>query len=171
MLVIGGPTAAGKTAAAIHVACLWGARIVGADAMQVYRGLDIGTAKPPRSVLRRFPHACVDVRDLDEEFSVADFVATVDELAQQKPTPFVVLPGEYSALLGRRFVMTPSEAIDLAKLFGAQVAVLTHHETKVVRRWPVGWMVRVEPPNPDEFPGWFRIPVPGELIPFPWETA
>ena len=90
ILVIGGPTAAGKTAAAIHVACLWGAHIVGADAMQVYRGLDIGTAKPPRSVLRRFPHACVDVRDLDEEFSVADFVATVDELAKRTERIVVV---------------------------------------------------------------------------------
>ena len=92
ILVIGGPTAAGKTAAALHVACLWGARIVGADAMQVYRGLDVGTAKPPRSVLRRFPHACVDVRDLDDEFSVADFVAAVDE-AERDADRVVVVGG------------------------------------------------------------------------------
>src|SRR6185436_8635995 len=90
ILVIGGPTAAGKTAAAIHVACLWGARIVGADAMQVYRGLDVGTAKPPRSVLRRYPHACVDVRDLVQEFSVADFVAAVDAVAAESARVVVV---------------------------------------------------------------------------------
>src|SRR6185503_5031309 len=90
ILVIGGPTAAGKTAAAIHVACLWDAAIAGADAMQVYRGLDVGTAKPPRSVLGRFPHACVDVRELGEEFTVADFVAAVDELERARGRVVVV---------------------------------------------------------------------------------
>ncbi len=79
ILVIGGPTAAGKTAAALQVACLWGAALVSADAMLVYRGMDIGTAKPSAAVLRRFPHACVDVRDPDQEWSVTDFVAAFEE--------------------------------------------------------------------------------------------
>jgi tRNA dimethylallyltransferase len=78
VLVLAGPTAAGKTAAAIHVAHLWGARIVSADAMQVYRGMDIGTGKAPPGVLRLFPHACVDVRDPDQPFSAQDFAAEAD---------------------------------------------------------------------------------------------
>jgi tRNA dimethylallyltransferase len=86
VLVLAGPTAAGKTAAAIHVAHLWGARIVSADAMQVYRGLDIGTGKAPPRILARFPHACVDVRDPDEPFSARDFAREADrEVAAGSP--------------------------------------------------------------------------------------
>jgi tRNA dimethylallyltransferase len=76
--VLAGPTAAGKTAAAVHVAHLWGARIVSADAMQVYRGMDIGTGEAAAGVLRRFPHACVDVRDPDQPYSAQDFAAEAD---------------------------------------------------------------------------------------------
>jgi tRNA dimethylallyltransferase len=109
LLLVGGPTASGKTAAAIHVACLHGATIVGADAMQVYRGLDIGTAKPPSCVLRRFPHACVDVRDLGEEFSVLDFVTAVRE-AEVRSTNVVVVGGTpfYLAALLRPLAPLPS---------------------------------------------------------------
>jgi tRNA dimethylallyltransferase len=82
LLVLAGPTAAGKTAAAVHVACLWGAEIVSADAVQVYRGMDIGSGKAPPCVLGRFPHACVDVRDPgagpEHEFSAADFADAAD---------------------------------------------------------------------------------------------
>jgi L-ascorbate metabolism protein UlaG (beta-lactamase superfamily) len=95
----------------------------------------------------------------------------IDDLARRKPTAFVVLPGERSSLLGKRYVMTPDEAIDLAKLFGADVAVLTHHETRVLKKWPIGWMIRIDPPQPAEFPSWFRIPSPGQFIEFPWEAA
>jgi L-ascorbate metabolism protein UlaG (beta-lactamase superfamily) len=97
--------------------------------------------------------------------------AEIDELARTKPTRFVVLPGEHSALLGRRYVMTPTEAVALARLFRADVAVLTHHETQVIRRWPFGWMVRIAPPDPVELPAWFKIPVPGQFIPFPWQDV
>jgi tRNA dimethylallyltransferase len=90
VLVIGGPTAAGKTAAAVHVACLYGAAIVGADAMQVYRGLDVGTAKPPPSVRGRYPHACVDVRDVGEDFSVADFIRAVEQTEARARNVIVV---------------------------------------------------------------------------------
>ncbi len=79
VLVLAGPTSAGKTSAAIHVAHLWGARIVSADAMQVYRGMDVGTGKAHPAVLRLFPHACVDVRDPDQPFSAQDFAAEADE--------------------------------------------------------------------------------------------
>lgn len=76
-LIIGGPTAAGKSDAALAVAERFGARIVSADAMTVYRYTDIGTAKPPPEVLAVYPHACIDIRDPDEEFTVADFTQTV----------------------------------------------------------------------------------------------
>jgi L-ascorbate metabolism protein UlaG (beta-lactamase superfamily) len=92
----------------------------------------------------------------------------IEALARAKPTPFVILPGERSSLLGRRHVMTPPEAVALAQRFGATTAVLSHHESRVTKRFPFGWMVRIPPPDPREFPPWFRIPSPGEHIAFPW---
>ncbi|MFH1466397.1 MAG: tRNA (adenosine(37)-N6)-dimethylallyltransferase MiaA [Pseudomonadota bacterium] len=91
VLVLAGPTSAGKTSAAIHVAHRWGARIVSADAMQVYRGMDIGTGKAHPAILRLFPHACVDVRDLDAPFSAMDFAAEAERvIAEGQP---VVIAG------------------------------------------------------------------------------
>jgi L-ascorbate metabolism protein UlaG (beta-lactamase superfamily) len=92
----------------------------------------------------------------------------IDELACAHPTPFVILPGERSSLLGRRYVMTPPESVELAELFRAEVAVLSHHESRVIRRWPFGWMVKIPPPDPHELPAWFQIPTPGTHIAFPW---
>lgn len=96
----------------------------------------------------------------------------IEALARAKPTEFVVLPGERSSLLGMAFVMTPPEAVGLAKRMGASRAVLSHHESYVSRRFPYGFMVRIPEVRPEEFPGWFKIPAPGDHIPFPWsETA
>lgn len=92
----------------------------------------------------------------------------IDALARAKPTPFVILPGERSSLLGLRYVMAPAEAVALARDFGAKTAVLTHHESRVIKKWPVGWMVRIPPPDPHELPPWFVIPSPGQHVPFPW---
>jgi len=68
-----GPTAAGKTALALELAPVLGAEVVSADAMLVYRGMDIGTAKPTAAERARVPHHLVDVVDPNEEFSVARF--------------------------------------------------------------------------------------------------
>lgn len=80
LLVLGGPTATGKTDAAIEIARRWGAEIVSADAMQVYRGMDIGTAKPEPEVLARWPHHLVDIRDPDQPYSAADFAEDTDRI-------------------------------------------------------------------------------------------
>lgn len=58
------------------------AEIVSADSMQVYRGMDIGTAKPSRSLLERLPHHLIDIRDPREQFSAGDFVRLADELCR-----------------------------------------------------------------------------------------
>ncbi|HJN75385.1 MAG TPA: tRNA (adenosine(37)-N6)-dimethylallyltransferase MiaA [Myxococcota bacterium] len=80
ILVVGGPTATGKTAAAIEVARRFDVELVSADAMQVYRGLDVGTAKPEPAVLAEFPHHGIDIREPHEHFDAADFAAMVDAL-------------------------------------------------------------------------------------------
>ena len=68
-----GPTAVGKTAVAVALAALTPVTVVSADARQVYRGLDIGTAKPDRSVLARVPHVGLDLVDPGERYSAGRF--------------------------------------------------------------------------------------------------
>jgi tRNA dimethylallyltransferase len=69
-----GPTAAGKSSFAIQIAEQIGAEIVNADSRQVYRGMDIGTAKPNPVELHRVPHHLIDIRDPDEPLDVAEFI-------------------------------------------------------------------------------------------------
>ena len=75
ILVICGPTASGKTALAAELALRLGGEVVSADSMQVYRGMDIGTAKPTRSEMRGVPHHMLDVAGPAENYSVARYVA------------------------------------------------------------------------------------------------
>jgi len=68
-----GPTATGKTDLALALASEYPFEIVNVDAAQVYRGLDIGTAKPSREERARVPHHLIDIRDPAEPYSAADF--------------------------------------------------------------------------------------------------
>lgn len=86
LLVICGPTASGKTALAVELARHFPIEVISADSRQVYRGLDIGTAKATAAERRQVPHHLLDVVAPDEEFSVADFaslahsaIATINE--------------------------------------------------------------------------------------------
>ena len=83
VLVIFGPTAVGKTAVAGRLFGPGGllagkAEIVSADSMQVYRGMDIGTAKPDPSFLTDLPHHLIDIKNPDEQFGVGEFVSAAD---------------------------------------------------------------------------------------------
>ena len=71
--VLVGPTAVGKTAVAVALAALQPLTVLSADARQVYRGLDIGTAKPDRAVLARVPHVGLDLIDPGERYSAGRF--------------------------------------------------------------------------------------------------
>jgi len=73
VVVITGPTAVGKSSLAIDLALRFGGEIVNADSMQVYRGMDVGTAKTPVEERRGVPHHLLDVVDPDEEFNAAVF--------------------------------------------------------------------------------------------------
>jgi tRNA dimethylallyltransferase len=73
ILAIVGPTATGKSALGMRVATALAGEIVNADALQVYRGLDIGTAKPSREDRLRVPHHLVDVVEPTERFSAGEF--------------------------------------------------------------------------------------------------
>jgi tRNA dimethylallyltransferase len=79
ILVLSGPTASGKTAIALSLARAFPLDVVSADSMQVYRGMDIGTAKPTLAQRAEVPHHLVDVADPDEKFSAGRFVAEAEE--------------------------------------------------------------------------------------------
>ncbi len=72
-VLLAGPTAVGKSEIALRVAEQLGGEIISADSMQVYRGLDIGTAKPSPADRDRAPHHLIDIRDLSESFDAAQF--------------------------------------------------------------------------------------------------
>jgi tRNA dimethylallyltransferase len=91
--VIVGPTAVGKTGLAIRVAKQVDGEIISADSMQVYKGLDIGTAKPTEAERQGVPHHLLDVVAVDQEFSVADYQLMVEDilmdLAKRGKTPIL----------------------------------------------------------------------------------
>ncbi len=79
LFVILGPTAVGKTEISLALAEEIGAEIISADSMQVYRGMDIGTAKPTPAERARVPHHVIDVAEPWEEFSAGRYVRLADE--------------------------------------------------------------------------------------------
>ena len=73
IIAIVGPTATGKSAVAIRLALALGGEIVSADSRQVYRYMDIGTAKPSREDRVKVPHYLIDIIDPDEDFTLATY--------------------------------------------------------------------------------------------------
>ena len=90
-IFIAGPTAVGKSEIAFALAEKIGGEIISADSMQVYRGLDIGTAKPSPAERARVPHHLIDVCDLSEAFDAAQFIRcaekAVTEIQSRNKTP------------------------------------------------------------------------------------
>ena len=77
-ILLMGPTASGKTAAALELAERFPIELVSVDSALVYRDMDIGTAKPDRPTLERFPHALIDLISPEESYSAARFVADAE---------------------------------------------------------------------------------------------
>jgi len=94
LLVITGPTATGKTALGVLLAHILGGEVVSADSMQVYRRMDIGTAKPTHSEMGGVPHHMFDLAEPSENYSVARYVreagACVDDILRRGKFPVLV---------------------------------------------------------------------------------
>ena len=94
VLAVVGPTATGKTALGVRLALALGGEIISADSMQVYKGLDVGTAKVTPEEARGVPHHCVDILPPEAPFSVADFTALagqrIGEIAARGRLPILV---------------------------------------------------------------------------------
>ncbi|MDD5954418.1 MAG: isopentenyl transferase family protein, partial [Firmicutes bacterium] len=71
IICIAGPTASGKTALAVELARQLDGEVISCDSMQIYRGMDIGTAKPTPEEMQGIPHHMLDVSHPDEDFSVS----------------------------------------------------------------------------------------------------
>ena len=93
-ILLMGPTGAGKTELAADLVARFPLEIVSVDAAMVYRGMDIGTAKPPPELLARAPHRLIDLIDPGESYSAARFLADADaamkSIAARGRTPLLV---------------------------------------------------------------------------------
>ncbi len=89
-----GPTASGKTDLAFSIADKYACNIISVDSVMVYRGLDIGSAKPDVPTLKKYPHQLVDILEPDQSYSVANFrddaLQIIEESHSQKKIPLLV---------------------------------------------------------------------------------
>lgn len=94
VLAIMGPTASGKTALALRLAKVWPIEIISVDSALIYKGMDIGTAKPSQAERQQVPHHLIDLIDPAQSYSAADFVADakrlVEEILQRGRLPVLV---------------------------------------------------------------------------------
>ena len=94
LVVITGPTASGKTALGVALAQCLGGEVVSADSMQIYRGMDIGTAKPTPEEMQGVPHHMIDIADPTENYSVSRYAAEAtaawDDILARGKLPIVV---------------------------------------------------------------------------------
>ena len=118
IIAIVGPTASGKTALSVRLARELGAEIVSFDSMQVYRRMDIGTAKPTEEEMAGIPHHMIDVAEPTEDFSVSRYVNQAnpiveDILSRGKPVILVGGTGLYvdSLVAGREFAPFPETGL------------------------------------------------------------
>ncbi|MCP3979516.1 MAG: tRNA (adenosine(37)-N6)-dimethylallyltransferase MiaA [bacterium] len=143
LLVVLGPTGTGKSALAVRLAEALGGEVVGCDALQVYRGFDLGTAKPTADELRRVPHHLVDDLDPTAELTLHDYVrraeSAVAEIAARGNVPLVAGgSGMYLRGLLRGVVSAPARDDEL-RLRLRRVA--ERRGSEALHRW----LVRLDP--------------------------
>ncbi len=115
LIVVLGPTASGKSALAMELARRAGGEILSVDSMQVYRGMDIGTAKPTPQERSAIPHHLIDVVGPEESFTVARFVELADRAiadAARRGVPLIATGGTplyYKALFEGLFEGPPAD--------------------------------------------------------------
>ena len=125
LLVITGPTAAGKTALALELGAHRDIEIISADSRQVYRHMDIGTAKANADECARVTHHCIDIVDPDQSFSVSDFTRlaqhTIDDIHSRQRLPVVVGgTGLYIRALTQGLAPLPGADESLRQLWHAE---------------------------------------------------
>ena len=138
-----GPTASGKTAIALDLAARWPAEIVSLDSAQVYRGMDIGTAKPSRAERERVPHHLIDILDPVEAYSAGRFRADALRLIAA-----IDARGRLAIVAGGTMLYYKALMGGLADLPAAQPAIRAAIEARAAREgWPAlhAELARVDP--------------------------
>ncbi|NYT76242.1 tRNA (adenosine(37)-N6)-dimethylallyltransferase MiaA [Alcaligenaceae bacterium] len=95
VICLAGPTASGKSAATLAIAARWPVEIIVVDSATIYRGMDIGTAKPCAAEQAKIPHHLLDIRDPAESYSAAEFQRDASTLIPQ-----IIARGNYPLLCG-----------------------------------------------------------------------
>lgn len=94
VIIITGLTCSGKSDLAINIAKKYNGEIISADSVQIYRGLDIGSAKISKDEMSIVPHHLIDIRDFDEDYNVGDFINdtadALDEIVERDKLPIIV---------------------------------------------------------------------------------
>ncbi|MDY6060718.1 MAG: tRNA (adenosine(37)-N6)-dimethylallyltransferase MiaA, partial [Oscillospiraceae bacterium] len=124
LIVIAGPTASGKTSLGVEVCKEFSGEVISADSMQIYKGMDIATAKPTKEEMQGIPHHMTDFLPVDESFSVADFqrlaAEFADEIYSRNHLPVIVGgTGLYidSFVNNTKLTETPTDRVLRQKLF------------------------------------------------------
>lgn len=135
--IVAGPTGAGKSALAVALAAQHGALLVSADSRQIYRGFDIGTAKPSGAERARVPHVGIDVADPTERWSAArwarDAAHAIDE-ATRRGQPVIVCGGTGLWLRALVEPLAEEPPMDPTRRLAVQEA-LGALDTETLRRW------------------------------------
>jgi len=130
-LAIMGPTACGKTALALALRELLPVDIISVDSAQVYRGMDIGTAKPDAETLARAPHRLIDIRDPAEAYSAAAFVADA-----HREMDAIRATGRIPLLVGGTMLYFQALTAGIAELPAADPAVRAELDAAAARLHP-----------------------------------
>ncbi len=130
LLVVCGPTASGKTSAGVALAKEYRGEVVSADSMQIYKGLDIATAKPTKEETDGIPHHLINVVDIGESFSVADYIV----LAKQKISD-IVERGKLPVLVGGSVCTSILLSTTLILILPRPTALCAGGLSKRLRHW------------------------------------
>jgi tRNA dimethylallyltransferase len=131
-LCIAGPTASGKSTLAMKIAERWPIEIVSVDSAQVYRGMDIGTAKPSAADRAAVPHHLIDIREPDAPYSAALFAADARRVCSE-----IAARGHHALLVGGTMLYFKALIDGLDAMPAADAAIRAEIEAQAAARgWP-----------------------------------
>ncbi len=144
-IALAGPTASGKTAAALAIAQRWPVEIISVDSALVYRGMDIGTAKPSAAELAQVPHHLINIRDPLQAYSAAEFVLDAERLLQE-----ITARGRLPLLVGGTMLYFKALFDGIDPMPGADPAIRAAIEAEATQHgWPAmhAQLALVDPPT------------------------
>ncbi|MEO7642894.1 MAG: tRNA (adenosine(37)-N6)-dimethylallyltransferase MiaA [Ramlibacter sp.] len=145
VIALAGPTASGKTAAALAIAAVHPCEIVSVDSALVYRGMDIGTAKPPATERAAVPHHLIDIRDPAHPYSAAEFALDAARLVEE-----IHSRGKHALLVGGTMLYFKALFEGLSDMPSADPQLRAMLEARgAAEGWPAlhAELARVDPPT------------------------